>query len=106
MAGMDQPSSRVPPLSPLAERVNSKHITKDLIVHAGEWREFYIQTAEDTDKYARNRANIYRIYVKRHDYPIDVAALRHKDGLIHCWGRWNEGNDTSPPPTKTPISGP
>lgn len=89
----------------MSERFNALAVTKALLKQPGTWMEFYTQAEGTTttagDRYARNRANMYRIYVKRHGYPIRIAALRQTDGLIHCWGRWNEGEEESQPPKST-----
>lgn len=84
--------------------LNSLAITKELLRQKGEWVMFHEQLkgTENTvtgDRYARNRANGYRIYVKRKGYPIEIQALRHTDGLIRAWARWNEGEapSTRPP---------
>ena len=86
----------------MSEKFSALQITKRLLKQPGEWYEFHVQergTEGDRtgDKFARNKANMYRIYVKRHGYPIEIQALRQDDGLIHCWGRWNEGDQSSNP---------
>ena len=84
-------------------RFDSLGVTKLLIKQPDTWVEFYVQDpntkSRTGDRYARNRANIYRTYVKRKGFPVDIKSQRHADGLIHCWGRWNEGGNTSAPST-------
>jgi hypothetical protein len=82
---------------------DSPALVRRLIAYRGIWIEFYVQQPDDTDRYTRNRANLFRIYVARTEYPIDITSQREEDGLIHCYGRWNEEGLTSKPSKETGL---